>query len=105
MLKKKTGFLNFIQDRPEGSSMTIKALPIFVSLNKYTLSLFRSFKPSSLFKVINLDSIQRVDIQYKGTFCFDIIINEIHKGRLTTGPLSLCAKNVYKMKRMVKCYT
>ena len=62
------------------------------------MSLFKSFNPSSLFQVVNLDVIQRVSLEYKNTFCFDIIINKIHRNQFTSGPLSLCAKSLIDMR-------
>ena len=99
---KKSGYLKFIQKRPSNSKREITVVPIFVSLNKFTFSLFRSFKSSSLFRLINLDSIQRVALQYDNTNCFDIIINDIKTKKLHSGPLSLCAPNMNEMKEWIR---
>ena len=96
--KKKTGYLGYIQDRPIEGNRKITIFPVFISLNKHTLSVFRSFETASLFQVINLDLIQRVTLEYKNTFCFDIIINRIHKNQFSSGPLSLCAKSLNEMR-------
>jgi hypothetical protein len=99
---KKTGFLNYIQKRPSEENKEITVYPIYVTLNKYTLSLFYSFDSLKLFKIIKLDSILRVALQYDKTYCFDIIINEIEDKRLKTGILSLCAKNINEMKNWIR---
>lgn len=96
--KKKTGYLGYIQDRPSTGDRKITVFPVFVSLNKHTLSVFKSFEPASLFQVVNLDVIQRVTLEYKNTFCFDIIINRIHRNQFTSGPLTLCAKSLNEMR-------
>jgi hypothetical protein len=98
---KKSGYLNYIQKRPTKKNREITVVPIFVSLNKHTLSLFKSFKPTSLFQVVNLDLIQRVTLGYQNTLCFDIIINNYHKKQYTSGPLTLCAKNIKDMKSWI----
>ena len=100
--KKKSGYLNFIQNRPISPKNIIIVYPIFVTINKFTLSLFHSYRATSLFKIINLDSIQRVDLAYKNTFCFDVIINEILAKKLTSGPLTLCANSMSEMKDWIR---
>jgi hypothetical protein len=98
---RKSGYLTYIQKRPTKKNREITVVPIFVSLNKHTLSLFKSFKPTSLFQVVNLDLIQRVTLGYKNTLCFDIIINNYHKKQFTSGPLTLCAKDIKEMKNWI----
>lgn len=104
---KKTGFLTYVQNRPNTSRKgkgkgEITVYPIYISLNQNTFSLFYSYDPSTLFKIVKLDSIQRVAIQYEKTFCFDIIINEIINKKLRTGPLSLCANSLNQMKNWIR---
>ncbi len=100
--KRKTGFLNYLQNRPTIKNNEITIYPIYVTLNQYTLSLFYSYESTTLFKIVKLNSILRVALQYDKTYCFDIIINEVEEKRLKTGPLSLCANNINEMKEWIR---
>jgi hypothetical protein len=91
---QKTGFLGYVKKHPTKKSSLIQATPIYVSINMYHLSLYKSTKPSSLFKAVKLGKIQFLAQKYKDTFCFDIVIK-----RQKT--ITLCAKDQKHLKSWV----
>jgi hypothetical protein len=76
----------------------VSTFPIYLKLTKKFLGLFSSITEKSLIFSINLDSIQRIDQSLKGTFCFDIILNDVLNIKiLQTSKVSLCAYNQKEM--------
>jgi hypothetical protein len=99
--KEKNGLIYFISSRPFAPKYKITVLPVFISITPSKLILTKDVKHSIILQSISLVDIQRIDQHYLGTFCFDIILNQIVDNRLEAGQLSLCAKNEKEMNKWV----
>ncbi len=93
----KNGLIYYITGRPSAPKYQIKVLPVFITITVDKLILSKDETKSELIQSLSLVDIQRIDQHYLGTFCFDLILNQIRNNQLEAGQLSLCAKNEKEM--------
>jgi hypothetical protein len=94
----KTGFLNYLENTKNLHKGNVSTFPIYLKLTKKSLGFFSSITEKSFVFSINLDSIQRIDQSLKGTYCFDIVLNDVLNIKiLQTSKVSLCAYNQKEM--------
>jgi hypothetical protein len=93
----KNGLIYYINVRPVAPKYQIKVTPVFITIYVDKLLITKDEMKGEVIKSVPLVDIQRIDQHYLGTFCFDIILNQIQNNRLKAGQLSLCAKNEKEM--------
>lgn len=96
----RTGSLYFVIKHPKKGETKVKATPVFASLNKHTFSLFKEVN-NDLIESIKLDSIERITRYYKGSFCFNLMVNKISNSELNIKPTSMCAATKEEMNNWI----
>ncbi len=73
----KNGLIYYINVRPVAPKYQIKVTPVFITIYVDKLLITKDEMKGEVIKSVPLVDIQRIDQHYLGTFCFDIILNQI----------------------------
>jgi hypothetical protein len=102
--KYKNGFLHLAKNANKlgETPLSIKTVPVFVSLNMISLNVQMGVSLRTLFSRIKVENILKITKKFKNANCFEVIEDNIIEESFAKTPIVLCASNSKSLADWVK---
>jgi len=102
--KFKKGFLHLVKNSNKlgATPLTIRTVPVYVSLTMYTFNIQMGLAFKTLFNTVKVKNILKITKKFKNANCFEIVEDNVVEKTLAKSPITLCAGNTKIMMQWVK---